>query len=83
MRTLILMISSTFFVAACASVSDEPNIEANYAEESENPLDIPVENPIVGGVFYVLEATVNAAERGTNALFGRAKGSGLLKVTGY
>jgi hypothetical protein len=73
MRTLILMISSTFFVAACSSVSEEPNIAASYANESENPLDILVENPIVGGVFYVLEATVNGAERGTNALLGRSE----------
>ncbi len=75
MRTLILMISSTFFLAACSSVSEEPNIAANYADESENPLDILVENPIVGGIFYVLEATVNGAERGTNTLLGLAEGS--------
>ena len=73
MRTLILMISSAFFVAACSNVSEEPNIAANYADERQNPLDVLVENPIVGGVFYVLEATVNGAERGTNALLGRSE----------
>jgi hypothetical protein len=73
MRTLILMISSTFFVASCSSVSETSNVAASYADENQNPLDVLVENPIVGGVFYVLEATVNGAERGTNALLGRSE----------
>ena len=75
MRTLILMIVGTGLLSACSSVSEEPNIAANYADERQNPLDVLVENPIVGGVFCVLEATVNGAERGTNALFGRNTGS--------
>ena len=75
MRTLILVIVGTGLLTACSSVSEEPNVAADYADESQNPLDVLVENPIVGGVFYVLEATVNGAEHGTNALLGRNTGS--------
>ena len=75
MRTLILIIVGTGLLSACSSVSEEPNVAADYADESQNPLDVLVENPIVGGVFYVLEATVTGAERGTNALLGRNTGS--------
>ena len=71
MRTLILVIVGTGLLTACSSVSEEPNVAADYADESQNPLEVLVENPIVGSVFYVLEATVNGAERGTNALLGR------------
>jgi hypothetical protein len=70
MRTIILIIVGTSLLSACSSVSETQNVAANYADESQNPLDVLVENPIVGGVFYVLEATVNGAERGTNALLG-------------
>ena len=73
MRTIILMIVGTSILSACSSVSEEPNVAADYAHESQNPLDVLVENPIVGGVFYVLEATVNGAERGMNALLGRSE----------
>jgi len=73
MRTIILIIVGTSLLSACSSVSETPNVAASYADESQNPLDVLVENPIVGGVFYVLEATVNGAERGTNALLGRSE----------
>ena len=75
MRTIILITFGTGLLSACSSVSEEPNIAENYAKERQHPLDVLVQNPIVGGVFYVLEATVNGAERGTNALLGRNKGS--------
>ena len=75
MRTIILIIVSTNLLSACSSVSEEPNIAANYADERQNPLGVLVKNPIVGGVFYVLEATVNGAERGTNALLRGNTGS--------
>ena len=68
MRALILITFGTSLLSACSSVNETQNVAANYADESQNPLDVLVENPIVGGVFYVLEATVNGAERGTNAL---------------
>ena len=71
MRTIILIIVGTGLLSACSSFSEEPHVAADYADESQNPLDVLVENPIVGGVFYVLEATVNGAERGTNALLKR------------
>ena len=73
MRALILIIVGTSLLSACSSVSEEPNVAANHTDESQNPIDVLVENPIVGGVFYVLEATVNGAERGTNALLGRSE----------
>ena len=72
MRTLIFMIVGTGLLSACSSVSEKPDVAANYADESQSPLDVLVENPIVVGVFYVLEATVNGAERGTNALLERS-----------
>ena len=75
MRTIILITFGTGLLSACSSVSEEPNIAANYADDRQKPLDVLVDNPIVGGVFYVLEATVNGAERGTNALLGRNTGS--------
>ena len=71
MRTIILIIVGTSLLSACSSVSEEPNVAANHTDESQNPLDVLVENPIVGGIFYVPEATVNGAERGSNALLGR------------
>ena len=71
MRTIILIIVGTSLLSACSSVSETSNVAASYADENQNPLDVLVENPIVGGVFYVLEATVKGAERGTNALLGR------------
>ena len=73
MRTLILIIVGTGLLSACSSVSEKPDVAANYADENQNRLDVLVENPIVGGVFYVLEATVNGAERGKNALLGRSE----------
>ena len=73
MRIIILIIVGTSLLSACSSVNEEPDVVASYADESQNPLDVLVENPIVGGIFYVLEATVNGAERGTNALLGRSE----------
>ena len=73
MRTIILMTVGTSLLSACSSVSETSTVAARYADENQNPLDVLVENSIVGGVFYVLEATVNGAERGTNALLGRSE----------
>ena len=73
MRTLILMLVGAGLLSACSNITAEPDAAVNYVDESENPLDVLVENPIVSGVFYVLEATVLGAERGTNALLGRSE----------
>ena len=73
MRTLILVLVGAGLLSACSNITVEPDDAVNYVDESENPLDVLVENPIVSGVFYVLEATVLGAERGTNALLGRSE----------
>ena len=73
MRTLILMLVGAGFLSACSNITAEPDAAVNYVDESENPLDVLVENPIVNGIFYVLEATVLGAERGTNALLERVR----------
>ena len=73
MRTLILMLVGAGLLSACSNITAEPDAAVNYVDESENPLDVLVENPIVSGIFYVLEATVLGAERGTNALLGRER----------
>lgn len=73
MRKLILIIFGAGLLSACSSVSEEPGVAASYVDDSQNPLDVLVENPIVDGVFFMLEATVNGAERGTNVLLGRSE----------
>ena len=73
MRKFILVTVSTLFLEACSSVSEQANVAANPVDDSQHSLNVLVENPIVGGIFYVLEATVNGAERGTNALLRRVR----------
>lgn len=51
MRTIILMIVGTSLLSACSSVSEKPDVAANYADENQNPLYVLVENPIVAVYF--------------------------------